>query len=81
LFSGRRELCSGFETDWEIEFPGTGNPSGLRPLADVLITFNMNARYSQLLANKIAAEPSSPVSRLILVAAIIGGPTGSSHVA
>ena len=37
---------SGFSTEWELELPLRANPQGLRPLADVLISFDMNASWS-----------------------------------
>ena len=67
---------SGIETDWELEFPAAANPKGLRSLADVLVTCDMNAMYSQGLAVKQAAAPPAPVARAIALAASQWDPKG-----
>jgi hypothetical protein len=67
---------SGIETDWELEFPVAANPKGFRSLADVLITCDMNAMYSQTIAVKAAAAPLAPVARSIALAASVWDPKG-----
>lgn len=67
---------SGFETDWELEFPLAANPKGLRSLSDVMITCDMNALYSQTLAMQQAALPPAPVARSIALAASVWDPNG-----
>jgi hypothetical protein len=67
---------SGIETDWELEFPIAANPKGLRSLADVLVTCDMNAMYSQGLAVKQAAAPPAPVARAVALAASMWDPKG-----
>jgi hypothetical protein len=66
----------GIETDWEIEFPVGANPKGLRSLADVMITFDMQAMYSQALATQIAAAPPAAVARALALAASVWDPAG-----
>jgi hypothetical protein len=72
---------SGYETDWELELPAEANPKGLRSLADVMITCDMNAMYSQALATKQAAAPAGPVSRSIALAASVWDPKGLASLA
>ncbi|MCU1442557.1 MAG: hypothetical protein JWQ59_707 [Cryobacterium sp.] len=72
---------SGFETDWELEFPAVANPKGLRSLTDVLITCDMNAMYSQRLAMLEAAAPSPPVTRSVALAASVWDPKGLATLA
>ncbi|MGH7082557.1 MAG: hypothetical protein ACREFV_08825, partial [Acetobacteraceae bacterium] len=67
---------SGIETDWELEFPMATNPKGFRSLADVLITCDMNATYSQALAARTAEAPPVPVARSIVLAASVWDPAG-----
>ncbi|MGH7079106.1 MAG: hypothetical protein ACREFU_13545, partial [Acetobacteraceae bacterium] len=67
---------SGIETDWELEFPVATNPKGFRSLADVLITCDMNATYSQALAAHTAEAPPVPVARSIALAASVWDPAG-----
>ena len=67
---------SGVETDWELEFPLAANPKGLRSLADVLITLDLNATYSQALSVKTAGLPLPPVARGIALAASVWDPKG-----
>jgi len=66
---------SGVETDWELELPAIANPRGLRSLADVLVTFDMNAHYNSpgVLA---AGTPPVPVSRSVALAASVWDPAG-----
>lgn len=65
---------SGFETDWELELPLDANPRGLRSLADVIVTFDMNASY----APAAIATPTSPgtVTRSLALAASVWDPRG-----
>lgn len=67
---------SGVETDWELEFPVGANPKGLRSLADVLITLDLNATYSQALSVKTVGLPLPPVARGIALAASVWDPKG-----
>jgi hypothetical protein len=60
---------SGFETDWELEFPIVANPKGFSSITDVLIVFDMNAYYSQLLASKQANLKITDSMRSIAIAA------------
>ncbi|OCK73953.1 carbohydrate-binding module family 12 protein [Lepidopterella palustris CBS 459.81] len=50
---------SGIETIWNVEFSDSGAPTGFASLADLLITFDMQARYSSILH---ANPPSPPYS-------------------
>jgi len=67
---------SGFETDWELEFPAEANPRGLRSVADILITFDSNAYYSDAVAAKEAAQPLANAPRSIMLAASNVDPKG-----
>ena len=67
---------SGFETDWELEFPVDANPRGFRSVADVLITFDSNAYYSDAVAAKQAAQAPADAERSIMIAASILDPKG-----
>jgi hypothetical protein len=67
---------SGFETVWELEFPINSNPRGLTAVADVLITFDCNAYYSDVVAAKQAAQAPAEVSRAIVLAASTVDPKG-----
>jgi hypothetical protein len=67
---------SGFETDWELEFPVRANPKGLRSVADVIITFDSNAYYSQAIAAKQPAVPAADAPRAIMLAASNTDPKG-----
>jgi hypothetical protein len=63
---------SGFGTDWELELPLAANPHGLRSVADILISFDMNASYT-------SAQPPQPPSggtRAIMLAASAWDPHG-----
>src|SRR5207249_11478880 len=60
---------SGFETDWELEFPVDANPKGFGSVADVIITFDSNAYYSDAVAPKQAALAPSDAPRSIMMAA------------
>jgi hypothetical protein len=72
---------SGFETDWELEFPPSANAKGLRTLADVLITFDMNASYSAALATAAAAQQPGPAMRSVMLAASVWDPKGFESLA
>jgi len=67
---------SGYETDWEVELPVVANPKGFRSVADVLITFDSNAYYSDAVAANLAAQPAADASRAIMVAASTSDPGG-----
>lgn len=67
---------SGFETDWELEFPVIANPKGFRSVADVIITFDSNAYYSEVVAAKQAALPPADTPRAIMLAASNTDPKG-----
>jgi hypothetical protein len=67
---------SGFETDFELEFPIESNPRGLRSLADVVVTFDTNAYYSDAVAAKEAAQPLVDATRSIMLAASSLDPKG-----
>jgi hypothetical protein len=71
---------SGFETDWELDFPVDANPKGLRSLADVLITFDMNASYSTAVAVQEAAQAATSSPRSIALAASNNDPKGLSSL-
>lgn len=67
---------SGVETDWEIELPTIANPKGFRSVADVLITFDSNAYYSDAVAAKQAALLPADAPRAIILAASTADPKG-----
>jgi hypothetical protein len=67
---------SGFETDWELEFPVDANLRGFRSVADVLITFDSNAYYSNAVAAKQAAQAPADAARSIVMAASVLDPKG-----
>jgi hypothetical protein len=67
---------SGFETDWELEFPIEANRRGLRSVADILITFDSNAYYSDGVAAKEAVQPLADAPRSIMLAASNVDPKG-----
>lgn len=71
---------SGIETAWELELPAGANPQGLRNLSDVIITFDMNASYSQALAGKLAALPPGPVARALMLAASVQDSAGLANL-
>lgn len=62
---------SGFSTDWGLDFLPAANPQGLRSLADILLTLDMNAFYSDSMAQTIAATPPAPADRAVAAAASI----------
>jgi hypothetical protein len=67
---------SGYETDWQLEFPVAANAKGLRPLADVLITFDMLAYHSEAAAAAQAAGAAPGVSRAVMLPASALDPKG-----
>jgi hypothetical protein len=67
---------SGFETDWELEFPVDANPKGFRSVADVLIMFDSNAYYSDAVAAKQRTQAPADVQRSIMIAASTLDPKG-----
>ena len=64
LFEG-----SGFETLWTLRFPAAGNPDGLASVADIQLTFDLQAQYSAELAAKDAANAPTVARRYILLSA------------
>jgi hypothetical protein len=70
---------SGIETGWELEFPAIANPTGLGSVADVIITFDMRATYSDELARQQAVTlPAAPVTatRALALSARVHDPAG-----
>ena len=67
---------SGVDTDWELELPVIANPRGFRSIADVLITFDSNAYYSDAVAAKQAALVPAAAPRSIMLAASTNDPKG-----
>lgn len=78
---------SGVETFWRIDLPAAGNAASLAGIADVLVTFDLRARYDPMRHAAQAAAPPTQVRRWILmsaqrfapevVAAIAAGQSGS----
>ncbi len=66
LFEG-----SGFETLWTLNFPAAGNPNGLASVADIQLTFDLQAQYSAELAVKDAANVPITARRYIFLSARI----------
>jgi hypothetical protein len=67
---------SGFESVWDVMLSKFGKGSSLAALTDVLITFDMRARYSALLhAQHIAAMPNT-ANRALMVSANEMNPGG-----
>lgn len=60
---------SGVETFWELRFPRAANPNGLNGLADVMITFDLRARYFPDLYSRQLASMPTTVRRWVLVSA------------
>jgi hypothetical protein len=63
---------SGYSTDWELELPVGPNPQGLRALADVLVSFDMNASWTA------APQPGPPPAKggALVLAASVWDPKG-----
>ncbi len=75
---------SGIETGWELEFPAIANPTGLASVADVIITFDMRATYSDELARQQAvAAAAAPVTatRALAPSARVHDPAGLRELA
>ncbi len=60
---------SGVDTFWRIEIPAIGNPQGLDPMVDILLTFNLQAYYSPDLHQKHLASQPTKVRRFIMISA------------
>jgi len=60
---------SGVESLWSLEFSSAANPYGLDHLADVLITFDMQAHYSPELYKKHIETTPKSARRFLLFAA------------
>jgi hypothetical protein len=58
---------SGVETVWELVLPPAANPGGLDVLGDVVLTFNVMARFSPTLYQTVTGSPLLPASKMILV--------------
>jgi hypothetical protein len=59
---------SGIETFWTLELPPAANPNSLANLADVVITFRLNPRFSTHRRNEVlSATPT--ISRSLLLSA------------
>jgi len=67
---------SGFTTEWRLDFLPSANPRGLASLADVLITFDTNALYSESLAEGTMSAAPAPVNRAVALAASVWDPKG-----
>jgi Tc toxin complex TcA C-terminal TcB-binding domain len=65
---------SGYETDWGVVLPALANPKGLTNLADVLVTFDMNASYVQP-APAVAGVPAV-LAQAVAIAASVFDPAG-----
>jgi len=63
---------SGYSTSWELELPLGANLQGLRAVADVLISFDMNAGWSA----SAAAAPAIAAAGAAMVAASVFDPAG-----
>jgi hypothetical protein len=57
---------SGIETVWELMVSKAGNANSLEPMTDFLITFDMRASYSALLAQQHLATPPATANRSLL---------------
>jgi Tc toxin complex TcA C-terminal TcB-binding domain len=67
---------SGETTEWELNFEAGANPIGMRGIADVLMTHDANAQYSQLLAMKAIAAPVTTRNKAVALAASVFDPAG-----
>lgn len=61
---------SGVQTVWKLEFPVAANPSGLRDLADVLITLNLTANFSAALYQTQLDQLPSTITQSILISSL-----------
>jgi hypothetical protein len=59
---------SGFESAWTLEFPPLGNPLPFSQLGDVVVTFDMTARYSEALRQASTAAPATLVRTVVVSA-------------
>ncbi|HEX2541206.1 MAG TPA: hypothetical protein VHM00_08995 [Caldimonas sp.] len=65
---------SGIETTWELTLSPIGNAEGFAAMSDMLITFDMRASYSALLAAQDAAAAPASVHRSVLMSANAANP-------
>ena len=63
-----------FNTTWTLELPPAANPAGLQRLADVRITFDLEAGYDARTTS--AAAPAPAASRSMFVSALAMDPQG-----
>jgi hypothetical protein len=61
---------SGLDSYWNIDLPQAANSYGLDSVADILITFDVIARYSAELYKKHVAQMPVTVRKFVLVSAI-----------
>lgn len=66
---------SGYEADWELELTPHADAQGLRPLSDILVTFELNASYDD--AARLD-PPQGSVTRAVMMAASVWDPDGLS---
>jgi hypothetical protein len=67
---------SGVATEWELAFAAAANPMGMRGIADVLLTLDANAQYSQFLAVKTIASAVTTSNKAVVLAASVFDPGG-----
>jgi len=60
---------SGIDTMWTLELPAAANPAGLTALADICITFNLQARFSPSRKAKLTEAGPPTLTRSILFSA------------
>jgi hypothetical protein len=60
---------SGVETFWRLDLPASGNAASLSGVADVLVTFDLRAKYDPAMHAAHNAAAPAPVSRWILMSA------------
>lgn len=60
---------SGIDTLWILEFPAAANPAGLAALADICITFNLQARFSPSRKTDLAKAGPPTLTRTALFSA------------
>jgi hypothetical protein len=60
---------SGLDTSWFLEFPAASNLGGLGSLADICITFYLQARFSPTLKTKLVNSDKLTVTRSALFSA------------